>query len=72
MTVNSPHKRPVTLKQFDDNLMTSSYEGGVTVVEKIAKLMIMGKLLPNSIVPFHKDFSPSGEQLKHPKLVLEL
>ena len=29
--------------------MTSSYEGGVTVVEKIAKLMIMGKLLPNSI-----------------------
>ena len=49
MTVNSPHKRPVTLKQFDDNLMTSSYEGGVTVVEKIAKLMIMGKLLPNSI-----------------------
>ena len=29
--------------------MTSSYEGGVTVVEKITKLMIMGKLLPNSI-----------------------
>ena len=26
----------------------------------------------NSIVPFHKDFSPSGEQLEHRKLAYEL
>ena len=25
-----------------------------------------------TIVPFHKDFSPSGEQLEHHKLVHEL
>ena len=27
---------------------------------------------PVSIVPFHKDFSPSGEQLEHRKLAHEL
>ena len=27
---------------------------------------------PRWIVPFHKDFSPSGEQLEHRKLAHEL
>ena len=46
---------------------------GMTIENDILKVLVEGFVSPIlQIVPFHKDFSSSGEQLEHRKLAHDL